>query len=52
MYELCTKAVAAKLCSLGDWLRLKCSVIGPGVIEAETNYGIIDVLGLLLMISS
>ena len=38
-----------RLCSHGGWLLLKCSAIGIGFNEAETNCGIARILGILLI---
>ena len=37
------------LCSYCRWLLLKCSTIGTGFNGAETNCGIVHILGILLM---
>ena len=34
---------------MGGSLILKCSIVGIGFNEAETNDGIADILGILLM---
>ena len=38
-----------RLCSHGGWLLLKYSAIGIGFNGAETNCGIVRILGILLM---
>ena len=40
--------VSSKNCDCG-WLPLKCSAICIGFKEAETNCGIVHILGVLLM---
>ena len=44
-----TNMSCQQLCSHCGWLLLKCSAIGIGFNEAETNCGIAHILGILLM---